>query len=127
MLEVLGKSLFWDAQAGSDNRTACGTCYFHAWAYHRRQNQLASTPDTSRLPRRRGPAPRAVPLNRVLAMEDFPFYLFEDQNNRSFRVVHDTRLTAVSAGVPLRQFVDISRDGSPDHAADPDSLPAPCP
>ena len=103
MLVVLGKSLFWDAQAGSDNRTAGGTCYFHVWADHRRQNQLASTPDT----------PRAVPLSRVLAMEDFPFYLFEDQNNRSSRVVHDPPLIAVSAGVPLRQFVDISRDGSP--------------
>lgn len=115
MLVVLGKSLFWDVQAGSDNRTACGTCHFHAGADHRRQNQLASTPDT----------PRAVPLNRVLAVEDFPFYLLEDQNNRSSRVVHDTRLIAGSAGVPLRQFVAISRDGSPDHAADPDSLPAP--
>ncbi|MCX6552457.1 MAG: cytochrome C peroxidase [Acidobacteria bacterium] len=115
VLVVLGKALFWDVQAGSDNRTACATCHFHAGADHRRQNQLASTPDTA----------RAVPLNRVLTIDDFPFYLFEDQNNRASRVVRDTRLIAGSAGVPLRQFVDISRDGTPDHGADPDSLPAP--
>lgn len=115
ILVVLGKALFWDMQVGSDNRTACASCHFHAGADHRRQNQLASTPDTT----------RPVPLNRVLTTVDFPFFLFEDQNNRASRVVRDTRLIAGSAGVPLRQFVDISRDGGADQAADPDSLPAP--
>jgi cytochrome c peroxidase len=114
-LVVLGKALFWDVQVGSDSRTACATCHFHAGADHRRQNQLASTPDTT----------RPVPLNRVLTTADFPFFLFEDQNDRGSRVVRDTRLISGSAGVPLRQFVDISSDGGADHAADPDSLPAP--
>ena len=28
----LGKALFWDVQAGSDNRTVCASCHFHAGA-----------------------------------------------------------------------------------------------
>ena len=35
LLVVLGKALFWDMQVGSDSRTACGTCHFHAGADHR--------------------------------------------------------------------------------------------
>src|SRR5947207_13053207 len=36
----LGKALFWDMQAGSDGRTACGTCHFAAGADSRSRNQL---------------------------------------------------------------------------------------
>ena len=36
----LGKALFWDMQAGSDQRTACATCHFQAGADPRRQSQL---------------------------------------------------------------------------------------
>jgi cytochrome c peroxidase len=36
----LGKSLFWDMQAGSDGRTACATCHFNAGADNRSRNQL---------------------------------------------------------------------------------------
>ena len=115
ILVVLGKALFWDVQAGSDNRTACATCHFHAGADHRRQNQLASTPDIA----------RAVPLNRVLTSDDFPFVLFEEPHNRTSRVVRDARMIAGSAGVPLRQFVDVSLDGTADVGVDPESLPAP--
>ena len=45
-LVVLGKALFWDMQSGSDGRTACATCHFHAGADHRVQNQL-SGPDAA--------------------------------------------------------------------------------
>ena len=31
-LVVLGKAFFWDVQASSDGRVACGTCHFHAGA-----------------------------------------------------------------------------------------------
>jgi cytochrome c peroxidase len=30
LLVVLGKALFWDMQVGSDSRTACASCHFHA-------------------------------------------------------------------------------------------------
>ncbi len=39
-LVVLGKALFWDMQIGSDGRTACATCHFHAGADARSRNQL---------------------------------------------------------------------------------------
>ncbi len=45
-LVVLGKALFWDAQIGSDGRTACASCHFHAGADHRVTNQIAG-PATS--------------------------------------------------------------------------------
>ena len=41
----LGKALFWEMQAGSDNRTACATCHFHAGADHRDRNQLHPGPN----------------------------------------------------------------------------------
>ena len=36
----LGKALFWDMQAGSDNKTACATCHFKAGADGRDRNQM---------------------------------------------------------------------------------------
>src|SRR5262245_58013786 len=40
-LLMLGKALFWDMQVGSDGRTACASCHFHAGADHRLVNQLS--------------------------------------------------------------------------------------
>jgi len=36
----LGKALFWDMQAGSDNKVACATCHFQAGQDTRAKNQL---------------------------------------------------------------------------------------
>jgi cytochrome c peroxidase len=36
----LGKALFWDVQAGSDNKVACATCHFQAGQDVRTKNQL---------------------------------------------------------------------------------------
>jgi cytochrome c peroxidase len=36
----LGKALFWDIQAGSDNKVSCATCHFQAGADVRTRNQL---------------------------------------------------------------------------------------
>ena len=41
----LGKALFWDMQAGSDNKTACATCHFSAGADNRTTNQLSPGAD----------------------------------------------------------------------------------
>ena len=96
-LIALGKALFWDMQAGSDGRTACATCHFHAGADHRRQNQLAS------------PANRTsqVELNRVLTSGDFPFHQLANPLNNRSEVLRDTRQVAGSAGVFERVFRDI--------------------
>jgi cytochrome c peroxidase len=37
---VLGKSLFWDQQVGSDGVQACGSCHAHAGADNRTKNQI---------------------------------------------------------------------------------------
>jgi cytochrome c peroxidase len=115
LLVVLGKALFWDMQVGSDNRTACASCHFHAGADHRSQNQLGSTPDIA----------RTVPLNRPLTIDDFPFLKFENAGNRGSPIVRDDRFIAGSAGMPLRRFVDVSLDGTRDHTVDDGSLQAP--
>src|SRR3954447_2777973 len=36
----LGKALFWEMQAGSDNKTACATCHFQAGQDGRTRNQF---------------------------------------------------------------------------------------
>jgi cytochrome c peroxidase len=41
----LGKALFWDMQAGSDNKTACATCHFQAGGDARSRNQLNPGPN----------------------------------------------------------------------------------
>ena len=37
---LLGKALFWDMQVGSDGKTACATCHWHAGADARTKNTL---------------------------------------------------------------------------------------
>src|SRR5262245_45546349 len=63
-LVVLGKALFWDVQVGSDGRTACATCHFHAGADHRVTNQIAGPPTST----------AAVRPNTSLTIGDFPFH-----------------------------------------------------
>ncbi len=41
MAMVLGKSLFWDMQVGSDAVQACGSCHAHAGADDRTKNQMS--------------------------------------------------------------------------------------
>src|SRR5205823_10930475 len=70
-LVILGKAFFWDMQTGSDGRQACASCHFHAGADHRVQNQLSKTSDL-------------LPLNHVLALDEFPFHaLANAADNRS--------------------------------------------
>ena len=89
-LVVLGKALFWDMQAGSDGRTACATCHFHAGADHRVQNQLSG--------------PDAV-MNQVLTSADFPFRKLSNTGNNRSAVVSDKRQVAGSMGVVANAFV----------------------
>lgn len=41
----LGKALFWDIQAGSDNKVACASCHFQAGGDVRAKNQLSPGPN----------------------------------------------------------------------------------
>lgn len=96
-LVTLGKALFWEMQAGSDGRTACASCHFHAGADHRQQNQLSGA---------------AAAPNLILKSSDFPFHQLSDPNNNRSNVVSDKRQVAASAGLVHRQFLGLDPAGS---------------
>lgn len=106
-LIALGKALFWDQQVGSDGRTACATCHFHAGADHRITNQIAG-PATSTT---------AVRGNTTVTLSDFPFHAFADPNSNTSAVTRDRRDVVGSAGVVMRRFVGLT-DGSAELGAD---------
>ena len=108
-LVVLGKALFWDVQVGSDGRTACATCHFHAGADRRRQNQLASPPGLT----------TDFPRNQVLTTEDFPFHRFANPADNESAVTCDSRFVAGSAGLVAQTFVDIRPGNLNDLGSDP--------
>jgi cytochrome c peroxidase len=101
-LVALGKALFWDAQVGSDGRTACATCHFHAGADHRVRNQIAA-------PQNAGDV--ALRPNLALGAADFPFHAFENPLDNRTTAIRVRRQIVGSAGVVQRAFVDV-RDGS---------------
>jgi len=113
-LVALGKALFWDVQAGSDGRTACASCHFHAGADHRRQNQLASPHD----------AVAVLRPNQTLTIDDFPFRKREDPFDHRSALVRDSRLVAGSAGIVRRRFLDIEEGGAAEVGID-DGTPTP--
>ena len=96
-LVALGKAFFWDMQAGSDGRTACASCHFHAGADHRQQNQLSGA---------------AASPNYFLQSSDFPFHQLSNPANNRSTVVSDKRQVAGSAGVIHRQFLGLDSAGS---------------
>jgi cytochrome c peroxidase len=96
-LVVLGKALFWDVQVGSDGRTACATCHFHAGADHRIRNQLASPQN----------AAVAVRVNLPLDTSDFPFHAFESALDNRSAPIRARREVVGSAGIIQRAFVDV--------------------
>jgi cytochrome c peroxidase len=86
---ALGKALFWDMQLGSDGKTACATCHFHAGADNRDKNQRVSTP------------------NSTFAIGDFPFHQLSDVNDRKSTVVRSLNDKAGSQGVFLEEFIKV--------------------
>jgi cytochrome c peroxidase len=93
-LVVLGKAFFWDVQASSDGRIACGTCHFHAGADHRSQNQLSSPPGIN----------TPIAPNQILSLDMFPFRKLANPNDNGSTVVSEVRQTAGSAGQFHRTF-----------------------
>ena len=113
-LIVLGKSLFWDMQTGSDGRTACASCHFHAGADHRAQNQLATAA---------GAASAVIP-NRTLTPDDFPFHKLANPGNNRSAAVADARQIAGSAGIVHRSFYDTVLQSAYDDGVDLGGQPA---
>ena len=113
-LAVLGKALFWDVQVGSDGRTACATCHFHAGADHRLTNEVAGPATSS----------AAVLANTTLTAGDFPFHAFANPNDNGSAVSRDRREVVGSAGVVKRTFVDVTDGSAIDLGADSGGLGA---
>lgn len=112
-LVVLGKALFWDVQLGSDGRTACATCHFHAGADHRLQNQLAAPPNgTTGAP------------NRSLALDEFPFHAFTNAGNNNSPLIRSRREVVGSAGIVQRRFLDVNDGSAVESGAASNSGPA---
>jgi len=93
-LVQLGKALFWDMQTGSDGRSACATCHFHAGADHRAQNQVVD-PN------------RTFAVNLALDASMFPLRVLANPANRNSEVLRDSSMRIGSAGLFRRKFVSI--------------------
>jgi len=128
---VLGKTLFWDQNAGSDG-LACASCHFHAGADNRTKNALdpglrnasAGLPGdvsaifnltASNRQSKTGPPPGGGP-NYTLKKADFPFHQLADPNYANSNVIFDTDDIAGSQGVFDR---DIVADLKPRRGQDP--------
>jgi len=92
-------------QVGSDGRTACASCHFHAGADHRSQHQLAN-PNF------------AFPLNATLAATDFPFHALSDPSSNNSQVLRDNSSIYGSAGVFRRKFTGIDLSSGSDNGFD---------
>ena len=110
-LAVLGKALFWDMQLGSDGRTACATCHFHAGADHRAQNQLSD------------PLAAFAP-GATLTGADFPFHQLADPADGRSAVVRDSTARAGSAGVLRRGLTGVTAGAASDNGFDLADAPA---
>ena len=93
-LVALGKAFFWDMQAGSDGRTACASCHFHAGADHRLRNQIADPNNP-------------FPANLQLSAGQFPLHQLADPSNRNSTVLRDSPMRVGSAGLFRRTFAGV--------------------
>ncbi|MES2322279.1 MAG: cytochrome c peroxidase [Pseudomonadota bacterium] len=104
---ALGKALFWDTRVGSDNRTACASCHFHAGADNRIRNQLnpglLAGDKTFQLG---GP-------NYTLTADDFPLTRHADLDDAA-SMTQDRNDVVSSQGVFTRDFGAVSPAGTAD-------------
>jgi len=128
---ALGKALFWDMQVGSDGRTACATCHWHAGADLRLKNSVHPGAPGSNF----GPQyPQSAALftaavgkfrgaNKTLKADDFPFHKVlqplapadrQGQPSKGNPVLRDTREIAGSQGVLTEDFIALLRGKSAD-------------
>ena len=102
---ALGKALFWEQQASSDNQLACASCHFHAGADNRVKNSL--NPDLLNADLKvnskfdpLAPAPgHAGGANYTLKESDFPFHQLANPNDRESVVQFSSNDVVSSAGV----------------------------
>jgi cytochrome c peroxidase len=100
---ALGKALFWDMQASSDNVLACASCHFHAGADDRIKNQMDPNLKNMNLAINETFDPVATGNkggpNYTLRVGDFPFHQLSNINDRESIVQHDSNDIVSSQGV----------------------------
>lgn len=102
---VLGKALFWEMQIGSDGVQSCASCHFAAGSDPRAKNQLS--PGLLRVNQDGSPnrdTSTTNGLNYTLTLNDFPFRLLSNPDDRNSTVLRDTNDVASSQGVIYRKF-----------------------
>lgn len=106
---ILGKSLFWDINVGSDG-VACASCHFHAGADRRTRNQIAPAGRGSVLPREFAPASDGTPRgpNALLKRSDFPFFQTDDPLNPSGVPIYNSDDVVSSAGTFGGVYQDVA-------------------
>lgn len=109
---MLGKSLFWDMQVGSDGIQSCATCHFNAGADNRIKNQIS--PGLLRVNPGADTTFQTGKPNYTLQSGDFPFHKLADPNDRNSDVVSDSNDVSSSQGVFNTQFVDVIRGSAKD-------------
>ncbi|MGF1938946.1 MAG: cytochrome-c peroxidase [Nostoc sp. ChiQUE02] len=112
----LGKTLFWDMQVGSDGKTSCASCHFHAGADNRSKNQIA--PGLLRVNADGTENPDSVfnvggLPNYQLKPEDFPFHKLSDPNDPT-TIVSDRNDVSSSQGIFNTKFVDVTPGNAED-------------
>src|SRR3954471_17941762 len=95
---VLGKALFWDMQASSDNQMACASCHFHAGADNRLKNTLGpgQAGGDNKVDLLAGGKQGA---NVTLTTGDFPFHRLANEDDRDSAITFDSNDVVGSAGV----------------------------
>lgn len=93
---ALGKALFWEQRVGSDGRTACASCHYHAGADPRSKNQLSPGPGKTTYAFS-GP-------NHQFTAADFPFHQFANPDDRQSPVTRSVSTVASSQGVFRESF-----------------------
>lgn len=125
---ALGKAFFWDMQVGSDGRTACATCHWHAGVDIRTANTLQPGAPGSTFGHQTDEGPRIAAdalgkfrgPNHRMKPSDYPFHRFHDatipgdtpEEDHGNPVTRDTMEVDGSAGVIASKFSWI-RAGNP--------------
>ncbi|MDZ7966646.1 MAG: cytochrome c peroxidase [Nostoc sp. DedSLP03] len=112
----LGKALFWDMQVGSDGKTSCASCHFHAGADNRSKNQIS--PGLLRINADGTENPDTVfdvggSPNYQLKPGDFPFHKLSNPDDPK-TVVSDRNDVSSSQGVFNAKFVSVKPGSAED-------------
>jgi cytochrome c peroxidase len=112
----LGKALFWDMQVGSDGKTACASCHFHAGADTRSKNQVSPglTRQSSLTAFDADSTFQLGGPNYQAQLSDFPFHKLSNPHDRNSTVLRSINDTFTSQGVFNERFTAVSRGAAAD-------------